>query len=85
MTEHTYFICKSSWCIRITIFAEYENFDNSSNKSNAIKAADGIWLKFADKPIFENELFCEDDLSYLAKGLQIVQKEIIQKANIKIL
>ncbi len=83
MIEHTYFVCQSSWCISITIFAEYTDFYNTNEKFNAIKVIDRIWLKFADKPMIENEIFCDDDLSYLAKGLRIVQKEIINKSEYK--
>lgn len=83
MTEHTYFVCKSSWCINITIFAEYVDFDNVSENKNAIKIADGIWLKFADKPINENAIFCDDDLPYLIKGLEIVQNQIINRSSYK--
>lgn len=83
MMEHTYFVCRSSWCISITICAEYTDFYNTHKEGNAIKAADRIWLKFADKPIIENELFCDEDLVYLAKGLSIVQKEIINKSKYK--
>lgn len=83
MIEHTYFVCKSSWCISITILAEYTDFDSVDKNSNVIKVVDGIWLKFADKPIIENEIFCDDDLPYLAEGLRIVQKEIISKSKCK--
>lgn len=76
MIEHTYFICKSSWCISIKIFAEYTDFENDKMNSKAIKVVDGIWLKFADKPMVEKEIFCDDDLPYLMKGLEIVQKQI---------
>ena len=37
-------------------------------------------MKFADKPIADNEIFCDDDLPYLVKGLEIVQKEIIKNS-----
>lgn len=77
MIEHTYFVCKSSWCISITIFAEYTSLDHVNQKPDETKIADGIWLKFADKPMVENERFCEDDLYWLAKGLRIVQREIL--------
>lgn len=80
MIEHTYFVCKSSWCINVKIIAEYTSFDKSNARLNAIKVVDGIWLKFADKPIVKNEVFCEDDLPYLAKGLEIVQKPIIKNS-----
>lgn len=80
MIENTYFVCKSSWCINIKIIAECTNFDESNVGSSAIKVVDGIWLKFADKPIVENEIFCNDDLMYLAKGLEIVQKAIINNS-----
>lgn len=83
MLKHTYFICKSSWCINITIFAEYTDLDNEYKNINVIKIVDGIWLKFADKPMIEKEIFCNDDLPYLAEGLRIVQKEIISRSKYK--
>lgn len=78
MIEHTYFVCKSSWCINITIIAEYREFDKDN--SNAMKVVDGLWLKFADKAVVENEIFCDEDLPYLAKGLEKVQREIIRRS-----
>lgn len=83
IVEHKYFICKSSWCISIKIFAEYTDFKNTKVNSKAIKVVDGIWLKFADKPMVENEIFCDDDLPYLMKGLEIVQKQIINSSTYK--
>ena len=74
MIEHTYFVCKSSWCVNIKVIAEYTDFDKMDMNSKTIKVADGIWMKFADKPIADNEIFCDDDLPYLVKGLEIVQK-----------
>ena len=64
MIEHTYFVCKSSWCINITVMAEYTNYNGTNVSLKAIKVIDGIWLKFADKSIVENEIFCDDDLPY---------------------
>ena len=78
MIEHTYFICKSSWCINIKIVAEYTKFNKTDVNRDVINVVDGIWLKFADKPIVENEIFCDDDLLYLAQGLIMVQKQIIE-------
>lgn len=80
MIEHTYFVCKSSWCVNIKVIAEYTDFDKMDMNSKTIKVADGIWMKFADKPIADNEIFCDDDLPYLVKGLEIVQKEIIKNS-----
>ncbi len=80
MIEHTYFVCKSSWCINIKIIAGHTNFDKNNVDLNTIKIADGIWLKFADKPIFENEFFYDDELPYLVKGLEIVQKKIVERS-----
>lgn len=80
MIEHTYFICKSSWCINISIFAEYINFEKPKTDSKFVKVTDGLWMKFAEKPMIENEIFCDDDLPYLMKGLQIVKKQIISNS-----
>lgn len=80
MIKHSYFICKSSWWIYIEIIAEYKDYRNEKNTTNAIKVADGIWLKFADVPLLENEIFCQDDLPYLKKGLEIVKNQIINNS-----
>ncbi len=54
MIEHTYFVCKSSWCINIKIIAGHTNFDN--------------------------KFFYDDELPYLVKGLEIVQKKIVERS-----
>lgn len=56
MIEHTYFVSKSSWCISIKIFVEYIDFKNDKMNSRMKKVVDGIWLKFADKPMVQNEI-----------------------------
>lgn len=92
MIEHKYIVCKSNWAICITIFAEYTDYENVEENSKAIKVADGLWLKFESKPIARNDVFgddyvpslmkgwCDDYLSYLIKGLEIVQKQIINNS-----
>jgi len=78
MIEHIYSIRKSSWWINIKIIAQIENYQNTNIKDeiNVIKVAEGIWLKYADKPLMENEIFCDEYLSYFLVGLKIVQTEI---------
>lgn len=80
MIEHTYFICKSSWCINIKVIAEISNYDNLVELNNVKKVTDGIWIMFAKKPLGIDEVFYEGDLVYLIKGLQIVQKQIINNS-----
>lgn len=80
MIKHSYYICKSSWWIYIEIIAEYKDYRNEKATLNATKVADGIWLKFADVPLLENEIFCQDDLPYLKKGLEIVKNQIISNS-----
>lgn len=80
MIEHKYYVCKSSWWIYIEIVAEYVELNKCNDNFKAVRIGEGLWLKFADKPIIENELFCNDDLPYLMKGLEIVQNEIIKNS-----
>ena len=78
MIEHTYLIrgYGASWFIYIKILADIEEGKNKEDKNGIIKVGEGVWLKFSDQPLIEHEIFCADDLPYLVKGLQIVQKEI---------
>lgn len=78
--EHTYFICKSSWCINIKIVGEFTEMDKIDNYPNAIKIVDGLWLRFADKPLIENEIFYEGDIPYLIKGLCMVKDLVINNS-----
>lgn len=76
MIEHVYSIRKSSWWINIKIIAEIRNCPNAHFKDGLIKVAEGIWLRYANKPLIENEIFCDEYLPYFLKGLKIVQTEI---------
>lgn len=76
MIEHIYSIRKSSWWIHIKIVAYVINFDKFNSVANPIKAADGIWFKYADKPLSDNAMFSNDNLPYLKKGIQLVQNKI---------
>lgn len=82
MIEHTYSYraYNSSWWIYVKIFAEYANYDSVDLDSEAIKVVDGLWMKFADKPIKKGELFYDGDLPYLKRGLDIVHKQIINNS-----
>lgn len=80
MIEHTYFVGKTSWCINIKIFADYTNFEKLETDSKCVKVTEKIWMRFADKPMMEKEIFCNDDLPYLMKGLQIVKNQIISNS-----
>lgn len=76
MIEHVYSICKSSWWINIKIIAEIKNCPNTYCKDGLVKVAEGIWLKYANKPLVEDEIFCDEYLPYFSKGLKIVETEI---------
>ena len=80
MIEHKYFICKTSWCINIVIYAEIANMDDADFHSSAIKVVDGIWIKFSEKPMIEGEKFDNSDWPYLLTGLQIVQNQILSNS-----
>lgn len=76
MIVHKYFICKTSWCINIIIRAEIANMDEADLESLAVQAADGLWIRFTDKPLANGEKLDDSDLPYLLKGLQIVKSQI---------
>lgn len=76
MIEHKYFICKTSWCINIIIRAEIANMDEVDSEGLAVQVSEGLWIKFADKPLIREEKFDVSDLPYLAKGLQMVKSQI---------
>lgn len=76
MIEHVYSIRKSSWWINIKIIAEIENCPNTDFKDGLVEVVEGIWLKYADKPLIENEIFCDDYLPYFVMGLKIIQTKI---------
>lgn len=76
MVEYLYSIRKSSWWINIKIIAQIENCTNVQSKDGLIKVGEGIWLKYADEPLIENEIFCSEYMPYFVKGLKLVQEEI---------
>lgn len=82
MIEHTYSYraYNSSWWVYVKIFAEYVKYDSVDLDSKAIKIADGLWMKFADKSMKKGELFYDGDLPYLKRGLEIVNKQIINNS-----
>lgn len=80
MIEHKYFICKTSWCINIVIRAEIANMDEADAESPAVQAAEGIWIKFTDKPPMNGEKLDDSDLPYLLKGLQLVKSQIFNNS-----
>ena len=82
MIEHTYSFraYNSTWWVCVKIFAEYVDCNSVNLHSKTIKIADGLWMKFADKPMKKGELFYDGDLPHLKKGLEIVQKQIINSS-----
>ena len=80
MIEHKYFICKTSWCINIVILAEIVNMDEADLESPAVQVAEGIWIKFAEKPLMNGENLDDSDLPYLLKGLQMVSSQIFNNS-----
>ena len=74
MIEHTYSFraYNSTWWVCVKIFAEYVDCNSVNLHSKTIKIADGLWMKFADKPMKKGELFYDGDLPYLKKGLEII-------------
>lgn len=80
MIEHQYVILKTNWGINIKICAEYTDFDNVYLKSGGVKIVDGLWLKYADKFLIKHKRFYAGDFPYLMKGLEIVQKSIINNS-----
>lgn len=80
MIEHQYVILKTNRGINIKICAEYTDFVNVHLKSGGMKIVDGLWLKYADKSLIEHKRFYNSDFPYLMKGLEIVQKSIINNS-----
>ena len=79
MLECEYYVCKSSWGVYVKIIAEYIDYENNDG-NKAIKIGDGLWVKFAEKSIFEGEKFWEGDLSYIVEGLKVVENKIVERS-----
>lgn len=77
--EYTYRVCKSSWGVYVKLFAECVPMDFEVNRQ-AIPVGENIWLKFAEKPLSVGGRFCEGEIPYLKKGLQLVQDSIKAKS-----
>lgn len=79
--EAQYYVQKSSWWIYIKIVAEAVDYHNKQNIYDAVNVGDGLWIAYTDVPLIKGELFTEDDLVYLIKGLNMVKDQL--RANSK--
>lgn len=75
MHEYEYYVCKSSWGVYVRIIAEYIEYDLNSTKT-VTKISDNLWVKFAEKSLFEGEKFWEGDLPHIVEGLKLVENRI---------
>ena len=75
LVEHAYYVRKYSWGVWVKFIAEHMEMD-AKYKNNAIQVAEGLWITFAETPLLKKEKFCQEDMPYFVKGLQIVQQQI---------
>lgn len=74
--ESQYYVQKSSWWIYIKIVAEAVDYHNKQNIYDVVNVGDGLWIAYTDVPLIKGELFTEDDLVYLIKGLNMVTNQV---------
>ncbi|MCM1499478.1 MAG: hypothetical protein NC124_13505 [Clostridium sp.] len=83
--ETQYYVQKTSWWIYIKIVADaidyYDVKDN--DKENIMHIGKGLWIKYSDIPLIKGELFSEDDLLYLIKGIDMVKEQIRMNSKFK--
>lgn len=75
MYSSLYFIKNGGYSIWIKLFATIKPL-NLKKDYNII--TEKIGIKFADKPLNPIEKFCNDDMTYLIKGLEII-KDILSQ------
>lgn len=76
--ETQYYVQKTSWWIYIKIVADAIDYCDVKDKGkrDIIHIGEGLWIKYSDYPLNKGELFLEDDLLYLIKGIDIVKEQI---------
>ena len=80
MVEHTYFVCKASWCINICIYGYCSDFRLQTDKNNCISVCDRIWISINENQLDRYRKIYSEDIPFLIKGIQYVQKQIRQNS-----
>ncbi len=78
--EHTYFVCKASWCINIGIYGNYSDYRLQTDKNNCILASERIWVRINENQLDRYKKIHSEDIPFLIKGIQYVQKQIRQNS-----